>query len=295
MEITDLNIDEIRELTRTRIEGLELWLRRLITESLTPVYGTNFLVAQRADGSNIIANSTRSDIENRYNGNLDRYSRIIDAAHIDDCVKIICNPLLFNEHFSLFFNTLLPESLPERNQYLRHFLSSIISARHNLSHANGISTRMAEQVLCYSNDVIDSIKKQYIEMGRHQEYNVPIIIKVSDSFGNVHHRRNPSAIESVDYSKSENCVLRPGDVIQIEVEVDPSYTSSRYQFRFGGTSTGHNYSNNNILVHTVTEQDVSPKKIIHCQVKSDKAWHRFSGRDDEITLYYKILPPIEAL
>jgi hypothetical protein len=291
MEITELNIDEIRQLTRTRIEGLELWLRRLITETLTPVYGTSFLVAKRTDDTNIIANSTRTEIENRFNRNPERYSRIIDAAHIDECVKIICNPLLFDEHFSSFFDTMLPTTLPNRNQYLRHLLSSIISARHNLSHANGISTRLAEQVLCYSNDVIDSIKKQYSKMGSHEEYNVPIIIKISDSFGNVHHRRNPSVIENVDYSNNTNCVLRPGDVIRIEVEVDPSYTSSRYQFRFGGG--GQDYSYNNVLVHTITEHDVSPKKVIHCQVKSDKAWNRFSGRDDQVSLHYKVLPPIE--
>lgn len=96
----------------------------------------------------------------------------------------MCKPDLFKDHFHNAFSKAFPDGHAEA----RTFLNRLLVPRNNLAHANAISIRQAEQIICYSNDVIDSLKNYYREIGMHQTYNVPTILKVIDSFGNAFHR-----------------------------------------------------------------------------------------------------------
>jgi len=77
--------------------------------------------------------------------------------------------------------------------------------------------------------------------GKQQEYNIPQIIKVTDSLGNVCIRKNFGSFEIFSFTSKPNCVLRPGDILSIEIEVDPSYTETDIHYRFGGTSQDYSY------------------------------------------------------
>ena len=92
----------------------------------------------------------------------ERFSRIIDAAILDDCINIICNPNLFRRHFREAFKTAFP--VGDSRDETRIFLKRLIKPRNLLYHANPISVRQAEQVICYSHDIIESLKKYYEEL-----------------------------------------------------------------------------------------------------------------------------------
>jgi hypothetical protein len=180
--------------------------------------------------------------------------------------------------------------MPNGQIHLKFVLDRIKSIRNNLSHANSISLRDAEFVLSNTTELIDSFKALYAMEGKQQEYNVPQIIKITDSFGNVIIRKNFDIVEHHDFTTNPKCHLRPGDILSIEVEIDPSYTEAKYQFRFGGA---RDYSYESKLIYEIKNSDVNPRKVIHCQVRSDKEWHKTFNLDDQISVYYKVLPPIE--
>ncbi len=184
-----------------------------------------------------------------------------------------------------------PPSMPNATIHFKFCLERLKNIRNNLSHANSISIRDAEFVLSFTTEHIESFKRLYYMEGKQQEYNVPLIIKITDSFGNVIIRKDFQNHETHDFSNDLKCFLRPGDVISIEVEVDPSYTDAKYQFRFGGTSQDYSYSNK--LIYTIQKSDVEKRKPIYCQVRSDKDWHKQFNTDDQVSLFYKVLPPIE--
>jgi hypothetical protein len=284
MNFYNFSDDEIRNVCKQTLESLEFWLRRLIHDSLSKDFGHNYIQAKKNESDYLIKSSIRKSILDRIEIEPNRFSRHIDASLLEHQIDIICNPELYNKYFSLP----LKEAFPDGREEAKTFLKRLEYPRNCLYHANPISIRVSEQVVCYSHDVIESIKKYYHMNNQEKEYDVPTIIKFTDSFGNVFHKTDSNNIVFVDYSDKPECILYPGDILKIEIEIDPSYKSSKFQFRFGGTP--QDYSDSNILIYKISESDPQPKKTIHCQVKSDRKWHRFSGRDDQITVFYKILP-----
>ncbi len=287
------NIDNVtlREKCRSRIESLEVWLRRVINEEFTQLHGPNFINFQNENRDFLIKKHVRDNINARYSNSPKDFARLIDAAFFENLIDIFCNPNHLENIFKKYLNSIYPHNMPHQYIYLEFCLSRLKAIRNTLSHANEISVRNAEFVLSTTTEYTESFKQYYYMEGKQQEYNVPQIIKITDSFGNVIIRRNFQNNEIHDFSTNPNCYLRPGDIVSIEVEVDPSYTDTKYKFRFGGTSQDYDY--NNRLVYTIRKQDVQERKPIHCQVRSDKDWHKHSHMDDQITIYYKILPPIE--
>ena len=82
---------------------------------------------------------------------------------LEDAIYIICKPELLKDHFRVP----LAIAFPDGREEARTFLNRILAPRNNLAHANAISTRQSEQVVCYSNDVIDSLKQHYRAIGMH--------------------------------------------------------------------------------------------------------------------------------
>ena len=277
--------DERRIICKQKLESLEFWLRRLIHDNLSKKYGSDYLNAKKINGDHIINNKIRKSIQDRKDTEPERYQRLIDASLLEHQIDIICNNELFREFFSKPFKEVYPNGREEA----RTSLEKLKYPRNCLSHANPVSVRMSEQVICYVNDIIDSLKKFYQMTNQEKEFNVPIIIKFSDSLGNTYHRTNSEVIPHLDFSTKPECYLYPGDTLRIELEVDPSYTG-KCKFRFGGFQE---LSNSNVLVHEITVNNVQDRRMIPCQVQSDKPWHKLSSYDDQIFAYYKILPPIE--
>jgi hypothetical protein len=290
-----LSVNEIRDYCKQTIESLEYWLRRLIDETLKNSYGTNYFEAIDKDGSNMINKRIRTSIKTRYDSNSDQFSRIIDASSLDDCIDIICNPVLFQKHFREAFKTAFPDG--NSRDETRTFLKRLVEPRNLLYHANPISVRQAEQVICYSHDIIASLKKYYEELKVVQNYNVPMIIKITDSFGNEVHstqiRRNNTGRGFYNFNDNERNFLRPGDTLRLEVEVDSSFPRDSYTINWVHSYAGFDIiDDGRSLVLHINNRCVREDFTINCKVTSKEEWHRCGDCDDAVTLLYKVLPPI---
>lgn len=286
MPLYALSENELREHCKRSIEALEYWLRRLIDQRLTAVYGANYLDAERPSGDRIIA----GDISRRLNGRaIDRlrFPRPIDAALLDDLIHIICNPELYNLHFKASLQDAYPNESFARTQ-----LSRLVRPRNCLSHANPISVHDAYRVLCYSQDVIEALKAHYRREGLQQQFNVPSVVRVMDSLGHVAHlvsdRLNPAML---DYSTEAAAQLRCGDTLSIEVTVDPSFDAEKYDIRWSIANVGGATQFGPRFTLLMTEQYVSARFCAVCYVVSREAWHKLGTCDDQVDVAYRVLPP----
>lgn len=285
---------EIREYCRARIESLELWLRRLIDGNLSEAFGTEYLDFQDQRGNRLIKKQLADSLRRRVSGDPGRYPRRIDAILLDDAVSIVCNPELFKDHF----RTSLGSAFPGGADVIRRMLDRVVAVRNRLAHANPISRHDAVRVICYSSDVIEALRNHYMERGMNNEYNVPTIIKVSDSFGNIFHRDQFSPVHDggiiKSFAQDRQYDLRPGDILTIEIEVDPAFDPASYTIRWASTRQLESIATDQPkIVIPITNKFVAAQWDLQCSVTSDEDWHRMSqGSDDFLFLAYKVLPPL---
>ena len=168
MPLHKLSEIELRDHCKRTVEGLERWLRRLVDESLTAAYGPNYLSASRPSGDRVINADISRRITERAASEPLKYARAIDAADLDDTIKIVCNPELYAAQFKHALSDAFPEGCTEA----RTFLSRLLSPRNALSHARPISIHEAHRVLCYSQDVIEALKAHYQKGQLQKQYNV---------------------------------------------------------------------------------------------------------------------------
>jgi hypothetical protein len=125
------------------------------------------------------------------------------------------------------------------------------------------------------------------------DYNVPLILRITDSFGKVFNRSQCYA--SPEGSILMNCDdkqgdLYPGDTLTVEVEVDPAYTED-YELRWSVAAEPITGAGPKVAVH-IANRHVGLQFGIVCTVVTKRDWHRMPlGRDDMMTLVYKVLPP----
>jgi hypothetical protein len=288
-----LNDVEIRGICKERLESLEYWLRRIIDETLSKKFG-DYINYSDEHGNKLIKSEFAKFLLARKANEPERYPRLVDAILLDDAINIICNPNLYRNHFAEILNTAFPDGQMEA----RTFMMRLVPARNALSHANPISIRQAEQIICYSNDIIDSIKKYYTEKNMDNEYNVPLILKVTDSFGNVFYRNQMGGVHDggimMNFLDNPRYNLRVGDTISLEIEVDPSFDEDEYIISWSSTKNfGEPRPEGKKAVIKITEKQVSQQFDVQCNIKSNKGWHRMhNGSDDFMLFYYKVLPPI---
>lgn len=293
MPFYSLSQDEIRIYCKNAIESLEHWLRRLVDETFTKAHGSNYIDAKDENGQNLINNSIKKEINDRISIEPTRYARPIDAVVLETLIKVVCRPELYNN----YFKNALEKAFPLGSEDARKRLELLIPPRNCLSHANAISVRQAEQVVCYSNDVIDSIKEYYVEENKAELYNAPTIIKVTDSLGNTVHStqisRNNTGRGFCDFSINERTYLYPNDKITIEVEVDPSFPNPDYKVTwvYHEMSDEHKILESKKLELNIEDKHVCEDFVVYCQVTSDKNWHRCRDCDDSVAIKYKVLPP----
>jgi hypothetical protein len=283
---------ELRQFCKEAIEALEFWLRRLIDMALTPTYGADYINAVDQTNKNIIKKSIRDNVQNRAASDPLRYPRVVDAMLLDDEIDIVCHPDLYKKHFAEYFSA----SYPLGNDNLRQYLQRILEPRNNLYHANPISVRQAEQVICYTHDVIDSIKIRMKEKNMHKDYNAPTFIKFSDSTGIVCHdaqiRRNSTGRGGIDLTEREEAFLKSGETFSVEVEVDPSFPSEDYSLAWVLPDNVDATINNSKIVIKLSDKNVGANFTIYCLVTSNEAWHRCGDVDDALGITYKVLPKI---
>ena len=178
------------------------------------------------------------------------------------------------------------------------FLERLIEPRNARAHSNPLSVRQAEQVICYSHDVIDAIKQHMEAINMAEDYNAPTIIKVTDSRGLVFHdsemREDRTDLGRVSLTEDKSAWLRVGDTLSLEVEVDPSFSPDEYQIEWRYLNKKLDEAGatpQNRLLLEIREHHVSYLFVIDCVVISNKPWHRFGMFDDTISMSYRVLPP----
>jgi hypothetical protein len=286
----NMSEDEIRSNCRAKLDTLEVWLRRLIDSQLIKVSGDYFNFSDNLS-NRLINKEIVKNVQNRISKEPERYKRNIDAILLDDAISIICNENLYQKYFKNAF-LLFKCGRAE----VKNCLNDLFGPRNCLAHSNPISHRDAEKIICYSNDIIDSLKEFYKANNMENEYNVPKIIKVSDSFGNVKYceqfNTNKIGETVIDYSEIPSCFLWPEDKLTIEIEVDSSFSENEYLIKWFTSKYGYSVSNSNKFEIQVNEENVSSSFQVLCQIISNKKWHKmYNGCDDHLILVYKVLPP----
>lgn len=282
---------EIRSFCKEKLESLEYWLRRIIDETLSASYG-DYVNFTDEHGNKLINSAITKSLLSRKENEPHRYPRTVDAILLEDAISIVCNPKMYKTHFFLMFSQAFPEGQAEA----RTFMMRLVPIRNALSHANPISLRQAEQTICYSNDIIDSFKNYYLNKNMENEYNVPLILKVTDSFGNIFHRNQLSVVHDGGIMKTffddSKYHLRVGDILTLEVEVDQSFDNDEYTITWSSAKGIPNHSGKKLVLQ-ITEKNVAQQFDVQCRVLTKKDWHRMHmGTDDFMLFYYKVLPPI---
>lgn len=280
--------EEIRAYCRNSIESLEMWARRLIHEKMVERYGNQYINYQNSDGSYIIKKEIREQVQFLFQKEPQRILRPVDALFLDHLIYFLCKQEWYKELFKEVLDFMYPDGKDE----VHTFLDRLIPIRNALSHSNPISVRQAEQAVCYSNDFIDSIKQYYKERGLEKVWNVPRIIRITDSFGNIFDiNEQVEEMTSIFVVKQH---LYCGDIYSVQIEIDSSFSPTEYDIIWNDDGTIITDAKNCIRYSArFVEKDVSECHALRCRIISHKNWHKYKHYDCEISLHLTVLPPLK--
>lgn len=278
--------EELRSICRTSIESLEMWARRLINEKMTENYGVDYINAKVSAEEYLINKEIRNHVQRMLSQQPNKFSCPTNTLFLDQIVYFLCHPKLYLELFKEALDYIYPQGRDEAKE----FLSRLIPIRNPLSHSNSISVHQAEQAICYSHDFVEGLKKYYKDRGLEQVWNVPRIIRITDSLGNVF--ENPNETHG-----SKSIFLIPqklyfGDTYSVHVEVDSSFPTSAYDiiWTIAGMDDSK-FKNSTKYSLTMFEKNVGENNLLGCKIVSHEKWHKYHFFDCEITLMYTVLPP----
>ena len=292
MPLHRLSDAERRAVCRATIESLEIWLRRVIELVLFPEFGNDYINALNpVTGDHLFKKRMRESIQRRVDREPNRYARRIDAALLEDVIYIVCHSNLYDRLFKPFFVSHYPHGRDE----LKTFLERLVGPRNALAHSNPLSVHQAEQVICYSHDAIEAIKRYLEDVNMDKDYNAPTVVKITDSRGLVFYdseiSRFGDGLGQVSLLKDRSAWLTVGDTLGIEVEVDPSFSPDDYRLRWRYPKQSEEHTDNR-LVLKIADHHVRASFHITCTVVSNESWHRCGDVDDLVTLMYRVLPAI---
>ena len=124
-------------------------------------------------------------------------------------------------------------------------------------------------------------------------YNVPSIIRCSDSLGNASYRETvPEDVSTwiVDWRRQGHGDLYPGDTLVAEVEVDPSFQVSEYDVAW--QIFGKEMGSGSVARVVIQSKHVGDQFELRFQLTTKRDWHRSFGFDDALVLIYRVLPPV---
>lgn len=216
------NIDPVvlRQACRRRLDTLELWLKRVVHDQLSDAFG-DYLKAQ-LNGLPVIKSEIRKAIDRQQESS--PRGRPVDAMTLGQIISVICNHRLFKLYFAEPFQ--LCFSLT--NEQLRVFLNRLWRVRNRLSHTQHVSILHAERVLCYTDDIILSLKRYYSKKDKARDMNRPFFTRFYDSLGHDEHIQPAS--RWFDYTK--HCTLYPGEQLSLDAEVGTSFKPDDYDIRW---------------------------------------------------------------
>ncbi|HEY3622381.1 MAG TPA: hypothetical protein VGL12_08290 [Roseiarcus sp.] len=126
------------------------------------------------------------------------------------------------------------------------------------------------------------------------QFNVPTIIRVVDSLGHVYSfatKHDDSGFKMVDFSRDGKSILRCGDTLSIEIEVDPTFDPSSYEIEWLITNIGGPRMTGNKFVLFLEERYISVRFCAVCRIVSKANWHKLGTHDDQMDIAYRVLPP----
>lgn len=283
----DYTQEELRSYCRACIESLEIWARRLIHEKMVEKYGDRYIELSLPDGNYLIKKEICDHISRLQKSDPKRFSRPVDCLFIDQIIYFLCK----KDWYQSLFKEALDFAYPQGCEEAREFLNQLVPIRNSLSHANHISIRQAEKVICYSHDFIDGLKDYYKYKGKEKMWNVPRIIKITDSLGNTFENPTEKNIQCSIFTISPS--LYCGDTYSVTVEVDPAFSPSEYDLIW--QDAGHKtdeFKNNPTYVTKFTPKDVEEVHQIACFIISNKEWHKYKYYDCQVSLLLTVLPPV---
>lgn len=211
---------------------------------------------------------------------------MIDAADLGHAVTIALHPELYRENFREALN----EAFPDGPSEARTFLNRLEAIRNKLAHGGTCSDRDYERAVCYSNDLIDSIKQHFKEQNMERQFNVPTFTRVVDNRGNDFHlTHGPNQqMHFVDVRQQGNGDLYVGDELVVEAEVDPNFSVYNVDWMTFNGDIGQDSP----MRLKIDMKHVGLELIVRFNVRSSEPWHRlFNGIDDMVELRYRVLPP----
>jgi hypothetical protein len=277
---------ERREVARRHLEAAETWLRRFIRHELSEAHGPDFFRQQLSDGSPIVKPAIREQVEWRRAAEPARFTSDIDATTFGQAISIVLHPRLYPDHF----RTGMARAFPDGREEAQTFLSRLEAHRNLIAHGGTCSSRVLEQCICYSNDLIDSLKAHFLEINLDKIFNVPTFTRVVDNKGNDVRFAEPGAggMHHLDFRTGLNGDLYPGETLVLEVEVDESFEG--YTVRWMSFSNDRGVGMRWEL--PIELRHVGHQLIIRGEVASREEWHKLDqGCDDRFDLRYRVLPP----
>lgn len=273
--------DKLYESCRSRILSCELWLRSLIDDTLRTEIGDQYHECASISGNSLFSEKMRSRIAQYCSSDPNRFPRPVDALLIDDLGSILAK----EDAFRVYFRKTLIEGFPCGSQQVRHVIKVLVEYRNALFHANerSLSFHDLERILCYSSDLIATIKRHYAAMNNQSKFPAPMFTRYSDSLGNV--RQITNARDDLFFTDEP---LYRGETITFMVEVDGSYAPTEYRvvWRLRGVPV-HEGCNFSLLLD---ENHVGERLPLQVEVVSNEKWHRMNTVDALITFTYEVLP-----
>lgn len=287
MPLYKLNEAELRNVSKNYIETLEFWLRRIIDTKLSEVYGNNYWEYCDQD-IYLIKKEIREKATDRFNKYPERFSRWIDATLIEHLIDIICKEKLYKEFFKGYFEY----NFPLGREQLRLNLTRLSEIRNRLYHSNPISIRQAEQAICYTNDMIESIKEFYLNTNQQMEFNSPSIISISFSNGTKIYKDSMTQASNGSIYRIRNTKFRCGDRLKMEIEVDSTFDEKDYIIFWDFNSIENIEIDKKSIEIQFLEQHVAELFKISVKIISNKNWHRYRNYDDSLSISLTVLPPV---
>ena len=280
--------EQLRSVCRQSIESLEMWARRLIHEKLTENYGPEYVDCKTSSENYLIKKEVRNHIKGMLNKEPQRFHQPVDTLFFEHIIYFLCNPVFYRD----LFGEALEYAYPNGNNEARTFLNRIIPIRNALSHSNPISIRQAEQAICYSHDFVNGLKDYYKARGMEQMWNVPRIIRITDSLGNSYDNPTDTHIQHSVFDLQHTFYC--GDTYSVSIDVDSSFSESEYDIIWkNGGYEKQEFRNKPRFIITFDESDVSQFHIVECTIVSHKPWHKYRFFDSRISLMFAVLPPIQ--
>lgn len=281
--------EELRTFCRKSIEAVEMWGRRLVQEKMVENYGENYMEKVLPSGEFLVKKEIREHVSNMRKKEPERFPRPVDALFINELIYFLCK----TDWYKNCFKDALDYAYPQGNAEAQEFLNRLIPIRNAVSHANPISVRQAEQAICYSQDFVEGLKKYYKVRGKEKMFNVPQIIRVSDSLGNVFYVGDKEK-NSLGVTFNVPQKLQCGDTYSVELEIDSSFRKEEYTIKWKMAKTDcSQFDNSNKFVVSLEPKHVSQNTYLFVAITQNKEWHKFGDHDSKVALGLTVLPPVE--